>query len=66
MAPSTQGEIFQRIQEKAKRKREEGTTFTSGVITKLPNDLYAANLQGALSFDSQDDNGFPVRKCVPA
>jgi hypothetical protein len=62
MSRLTQVQVFQAIREKVKRKQEEGTEFTSGVITKLLRKLYDPNLDGPLYLYCQDEHGLPIAK----
>jgi hypothetical protein len=48
MPPSTQQEVFQTIQNQAKRKQDQGTTLTKAVITKHLEELYNPHLKGRL------------------
>jgi hypothetical protein len=62
MPRPTQHEVFHTIQDKAKRKQENGTVLTQAVITKYLKDLYNPHLRGRLYFYDQDKNGLPIAK----
>ncbi|KAG9193416.1 hypothetical protein G6011_03451 [Alternaria panax] len=62
MPPPTQQRVFQAIQDKAKRKQDDGGTLTKGVITRYLKDLYDPYLPGRLYFYAQDQDGLPTAR----
>ncbi|KAH8641331.1 SET-like protein [Alternaria alternata] len=60
MPPLTQHDVFQTIQDKAKRKKDEGTILTKADITEHLKELYNPYLRGRLYFYGQDQDGLPI------